>query len=158
MVLMTRRKPVSYTHLDVYKRQNYFSMVGSSPTNPIEMDWNATTLYFTIRGSWNTQRFRNPIRIYSLFTFNGQGRSVWVTNPAGHIDGNGNYFFNRGYYGGGGPEYQWINGESEWDQLNLGADVNGVAQPGGPSELVTFGAKDVYKRQINVPCFYYTLT
>ena len=124
-----------------YHNTNYFSMVGSSPTNPIEMDWNATTLYFTIRGSWNTQRFRNPIRIYSLFTFNGQGRSVWVTNPAGHIDGNGNYFFNRGYYGGGGPEYQWINGESEWDQLNLGADVNGVAQPGGPSELVTFGAK-----------------
>ena len=59
-----------------YHNTGYFSMVGSTPSNPIEMDWNATAIYFTIRGSWNTQRFRNPIRIYSLFTFNGQGRSV----------------------------------------------------------------------------------
>ena len=124
-----------------YHNTGYFSMVGSTPSNPIEMEWNATTIYFTIRGSWNTQRYRYPIRIFSLFTFNGQGRHIWATNPAGHIDGNGNYFFNRGYYYGGGPEYQWINGESEWDQLDLGADVNGVAQPGGQSELVTFGAK-----------------
>ena len=124
-----------------YHNTSYFSVVGATPSNPIEMDWNATAIYFTIRGSWNTQRYRNPIRIYSLFTFNGKGRPVWVTNPAGHRDANTNYFFNRGYYGGGGPEYQWINGESEKDQLNLGADVGGVVKAGGPSELVTFGAK-----------------
>lgn len=131
-----------------YHGSGYFQTTGLTPEYPLEMDWNATSIYFAIRGSWNTQEYRRPLDVYSLFSFNGQGRHTWVTN--GHVDGNGNYYFFRGRYDGGGPTYQWINGErwgeagvrwDEHDQLDVGVDVRGVGTPGGGPVKITLGAK-----------------
>ena len=112
---------------------SYLSEAGSTPDNPIWVDWNATKLRANIRGSWNTQ-FSSDTHIYSLFSIGGSGRNVRVLNLNGHKDSNGSIFFDRGHRGGHGI-WWWINSN---DQLELEIDINGVAKPGGPAERVKF--------------------
>ena len=115
-----------------YVGADYFSEIGTSPSNPLWVDWNATTAEASVRGSWNTQR-SNDTHIYSLFTYRGGGRSVWVTNRQGHVDAAGNTYFDRGTR----PDWtlwRWVN---SWDYLNLAFDINGVGAPGGGAEKIT---------------------